>query len=134
MQDGFFTHMSQQSFFQKLLLVSLGAGAVLGGLHLIAPQAQVHWKFALASVILFALVCAGLFYAGASTARSKNKHAFTNLVSVSVFGKMVVALAALFIYQQVAHPQNEWFVGIFLWCYVVFTAFEVWFMTKLART
>jgi len=126
--------MTQQSFFQKLLLVSLGAGAVLGGLHLIAPQAQAHWKFALVSVSLFALVCTGLFYAGDSTARSKNKHAFTNLVSISVFGKMVVALAALFVYQQVANPQNQWFVGIFLCCYVVFTAFEVWFMTKLART
>lgn len=134
MLDGFFTRMTQASFFQKLLLVSLGAGAVLGGLHLIAPQAQEHGAFALAAVLLFALVCTGLFYAGASAARSKNKHAFTNLVSVSVFGKMVVALAALFIYQQVAQPQNQWFVGIFLWCYVVFTAFEVWFMTKLART
>lgn len=86
------------------------------------------------AVLLFALVCTGLFYAGASSARSKNKHAFTNLVSVSVFGKMALALAALFVYQQTAKPQNEWFVGIFLWCYVVFTGFEVWFMTKLARS
>ena len=84
--------------------------------------------------MLFALVCTGLFYAGASSARSQNKHAFTNLVSVSVFGKMVVALAALFVYQQVAVPTNQWFVGIFLWCYVVFTGFEIWFMTKLAKT
>jgi hypothetical protein len=37
-------------------------------------------------------------------------------------------------YQQVAMPTNQWFVGIFLWCYVVFTAFEVWFMTKLAKS
>jgi hypothetical protein len=46
---------------------------------------------------------------------------------------MVLAMAVLLIYQRTALPQNEWFVGIFLWCYVVFTAFEVWFMTKLAR-
>ncbi|MDO8367478.1 MAG: hypothetical protein Q7T20_11815 [Saprospiraceae bacterium] len=125
--------MSPKSFFQTLLIVSAGTAAVLAGLHYLAPQAQQHCKFAIGSVMLFALVCTGLYYAGASTARSKNKHAFTNLVSVSVFGKMVVALAALFIYQQVAVPSNQWFVGIFLWCYVVFTAFEVWFMTKLAK-
>jgi hypothetical protein len=47
---------------------------------------------------------------------------------------MVIALAVLFVYQQTAQPTNQWFVGIFLWCYVVFTSFEVWFMTKLART
>ncbi|MFN0214530.1 MAG: hypothetical protein ACKVT2_09770 [Saprospiraceae bacterium] len=126
--------MGPKSFFKNLLFVSVGAGLVLLGLHFIAPQAQPHWKFALGSVALFALICTGLFYAGSSSVRSKNKHAFTNLVSVSVFGKMVVALAALFVYQQVAAPSNQWFVGIFLWCYVVFTVFEVWFMTRLAKT
>ncbi len=126
--------MNPKSFFQNLLLISLAAGTVLTGLHFFAPQAQPHWKFAMGSVLLFALVCTGLFYAGTSSAQSKNKHAFTNLVSVSVFGKMVVALAALFVYKQVAMPSNQWFVGIFLWCYVVFTAFEVWFMTRLAKT
>jgi len=122
------------SFFKNLFFVSIGTSAVLAGLHFLAAQAQQHWKFAVGSVLLFAMVCTGLFYAGASSARSKNKYAFTNLVSVSVFGKMVVALAALFVYQQVAVPTNQWFVGIFLWCYVVFTAYEVWFMTKLAKT
>lgn len=125
--------MSPRSFFQNLFFVSAGAAAVLTVLHYVAPQAQPHWKFSVGSVLLFALVCAGLFYAGKSAARSKNKFAFTNLVSISVFGKMVLALAALFIYQQVAIPSNQWFVGIFLWCYVVFTGFEVWFMTKLAK-
>ncbi len=130
----FFKNMNPKSFFKNLFFVSAGAAMVLAGLLFFAPQAQPHWKFAIGSVMLFGLVCLGLFYAGTSSARSKNKHAFTNLVSVSVFGKMVVALAALFVYQQVAAPTNQWFVGIFLWCYVVFTAFEVWFMTKLAKT
>lgn len=126
--------MSPIDFFKNLFFVSLGAALVLAGLHWMAPPAQPHWKFSMGSVLLFALVCIGLYYAGSSSARSKNKHAFTNLVSVSVFGKMVVAMAALFIYQQVAQPVNQWFVGIFLFCYVVYTAFEVWFMTRLAKS
>ena len=126
--------MGQIYFFRNLVIVAAIAAVVLAALHFVAPQAQQHWKFAIGSIVLFALVCTGLFYAGASSARSQNKYACTNLVSVSVFGKMVVALAALFVYQQVAAPSNQWFVGIFLWCYVVFTAFEVWFMTKLAKS
>jgi ABC-type Fe3+ transport system permease subunit len=63
-----------------------------------------------------------------------NKYAFTNLVSVSVFGKMVLALGWLFAYQKIFHPVNEWFVGIFLYLYVVYTAFEVWFMTRIAKS
>jgi hypothetical protein len=126
--------MHPKSFFQNLLLVSASTALVLAIVHFMAPLAQVHWKFSVGSVLLFALVCIGLFYAGQNAARSKNKFAFTNLVSVSVFGKMVLAMAALFMYQQTAMPSNQWFVGIFLWCYVVFTGFEVWFMTKLAKS
>lgn len=126
--------MNPKSFFSTLFFVAFGTAVTLAGLHFFVPQAQLHWKFSIGSVVLFALVCTGLFYAGISSAQSKNKFAFINLVSVSVFGKMVVALSALFIYKQVAEPTNQWFVGIFLLCYVVFTSFEVWFMTKLAKT
>lgn len=125
--------MQPKVFFPKLGLVSAGASAVLAALHFAAPPVQAHWGFSIAAVLVSALVCVGLYYAGASSARSSNKYAFTNLVSVSVFGKMGLALAGLFIYRSVANPPNEWFVGIFLWCYIVFTIFEVWFMTKLAK-
>jgi hypothetical protein len=114
-------------------MVSAVAAGGLALLHTFFQQAQPHWQFSIGSVALFVLLCAGLFYMGKNSARSTNKYAFTNLVSVSVFGKMVLAMAGLFFYQQIAHPQNQWFVGIFLWCYLVFTAFEVWFMTKLAK-
>ena len=85
-------------------------------------------------MLLFTLVCIGFFFAGVNSAHSKSKAAFINLVSVSVFGKMVLALGFLFVYQRIAKPDNEWFVGIFLFCYVVYTGFEIWFMTRLART
>ncbi len=126
--------MSTKSFFVNLLLVTTGTSLLLAALHNYAPKAHPHGQFAIATVVLFILVCAGLFFAGASAAKAKNKYAFTNLVSISVFGKMVLAVGWLFLYQQVAQPQNEWFVGIFLLCYVIYTAFEVWFMTKLAKS
>ena len=126
--------MHPKSFFQTLAIIALATSAVLAVVHFMAPPAQAHWKFSVGSVLLFSLVCVGLYYAGKSAAGSKNKFAFTNLVSISVFGKMVLAMAALFMYQQIAQPTNQWFVGIFLCCYVVFTAFEVWFMTKLAKS
>jgi hypothetical protein len=128
-----FLPMNTKSFFVNLALVTVCTATLLSGLHLYAPQAQVHAKFAIATIALFIAICVGLYFAGASTARAKNKHAFTNLVSVSVFGKMVLAVAFLFLYQQVENPQNQWFVGIFLLCYIIYTSFEVWFMTRLAK-
>lgn len=125
--------MDTKSFFTYLALVTTITAGLLAGLHFVIPEAQAHWKFSVASLTLFVVVCLGLYFAGASAARSANKYAFTNLVSLSVFGKMVTAIGFLFVYQKIAHPSNEWFVGIFLLCYVIFTGYEVWFMTRLAK-
>ena len=125
--------MSPKTFLFHLASVSAGTGALLGILYLLAPAAQPHGGFMVLTILLFALVCTGLFYAGRSAANSSSKLAFNNIVSASVFGKMVLAVAVLFVYQKTAHPTNEWFVGIFLTVYVIYTVFEVWFMTKLAK-
>ncbi len=129
-----FIFMLLNTFFKWLAAVSLGTGIVLAGFYFFIPPAQEHGKFAVATLMLFTLVCTGLFLAGKSAAKSKSKVAFINLVSASVFGKMVLALGFLYLYRQIAQPHNEWFVGIFLLCYVVYTGFEIWFMTRLART
>ncbi len=126
--------MTDKAFFTRLAGITAGTAVLLLIFLMVLPEAQTHKTFALASVLLFVLVSIGLFYAGRSTAASTSKVAFTNLVSASVFGKMLLAVAALFVYQQSAQPPNQWFVGIFLLVYVVYTVFEVWFMTKLAKT
>lgn len=114
--------------------ITAGTAAALSILLLLLPQAQIHKGFALSMLLLFILICIGLFYAGRSAAGSSSKLAFNNIISASVFGKMVLAVAVLFVYQQSVKPENQWFVGIFLLVYVVYTVFEVWFMTQLART
>ncbi|MFM7153609.1 MAG: hypothetical protein ACKOCH_24880 [Bacteroidota bacterium] len=126
--------MNNRSFFNRIAVLTLIASVPLVLLTSLAQPAHQHALFAAATVVLFVLVCVGLFFAGTSAVRSGSKYAFTNLVSVSVFGKMVLALAWLFIYQKTFHPLNQWFVGIFLYLYVVYTAFEVWFMTRLAKS
>lgn len=126
--------MNNRSFFSRIAILTLLASVPLVLLTHFAQPAHQHALFAAATVLLFVLVCIGLFFAGTGAVRSGNRYAFTNLVSVSVFGKMVLALAWLFIYQKTFHPRNEWFVGIFLYLYVVYTVFEVWFMTRLAKS
>ena len=126
--------MPNSLFYKYLLLVTAGCSAVLISLHFLLAPMQQHWALSVACILVFFLLSIGLFFAGRSTVNSTSKVAFNGLVSGSVFGKMVLAIAMLFIYQSAAKPDNQWFVGIFLFVYVVFTIFEVWFMTKLART
>ena len=125
--------MTSKSFFTALLAVTAGVGLGLALLHFLLPPVQIHWRFAVATLLLFVLLSLGLFFAGQNAVRSSSKLAFNGLVSVSVFGKLFLALGFLFAYQKIAHPANQWFVAIFLWSYVVYTCFEVWFMTRMAR-
>lgn len=126
--------MNNRSFSYRIAVLTIIASVPLALFTYLVQPAQQHALFAAATVVLFILVCVGLFFAGKGAVKSGSKYAFTNLVSVSVFGKMVLALAWLLVYQKTFHPPNEWFVGVFLYLYVVYTAFEVWFMTRLAKS
>lgn len=125
--------MTSRTFFQYLAGLTSAISLLLFLLHTLLPATQAYWKLSMASVFLFLLICTGLFFAGRNAVRSSNKYAFNNLVTVSVFGKMALSVLFLFLYQQMAKPTDNWFVGIFLCCYVVYTVFEVWFMTLLAK-
>ena len=125
--------MQSRTFFLYLGYLTLAASFLLALLHGLLPETRIYWKLSMASVLLFVSVCTGLFFAGRNAAGSSNKLAFNNLITVSVFGKMALSVLFFFFFQQMAKPTDNWFVGIFLFCYVVFTVFEVWFMTVLAK-
>ncbi len=125
--------MKISAFFTGLFLVTVVAGLVLSGLYILIPQLQQYALFGVFTVILFVVVCVSLFLAGLRAQKSLHKNAFTELISLSVFGKMGLVVVYLFVFQQMAKPQNDWYVVVFLLCYSLYTAFEVWFMTRLAR-
>lgn len=125
--------MTLTDFLRRLALLTLALALCYGALGALIPQVKAQWGFSAAVMLFFVAICAGLYAAGASAAHSANKYAFTSLISLSVFGKMALSLAFLFVYREYAHPEDNWFVGIFLLAYGAYTVFEVWFMSKLAR-
>lgn len=125
--------MDTKTFLRWLAAVAAMTGAALALLHFSVRAVQIHWKLAIGAVALFVLICLGLFFIARKTAHSRDKLAFNNVITLSVFGKMVASIALLFAYKKMAAPPNEWFVAIFLLTYLAFTIFEVWFMTKLAK-
>jgi hypothetical protein len=126
--------MNKNTFYFNLLGVTLSIVMLLTLLHIFFPPAQIHWQFSCMVTSLFVLISIGLFHAGQSTAKSKNKLAFNNIISLSVLGKMVLSVVLLFLYREGTKPENGWFVIIFLLVYSVYTIFEVVFMTKLAKS
>ncbi|MCS7035238.1 MAG: hypothetical protein RMJ33_02510 [Saprospiraceae bacterium] len=126
--------MSLSTFLAYLTFVTVVAAAAVGGLMWLLPAARTHLYFAVGVVVAFIALCFGLFLTGRRAAVSTSKHLFTQLVMGSVFGKMLGALAFLLIYREEAKPENAWYVGIFLILYALYTVFEVWFMTRLAKS
>lgn len=125
--------MTTHSFYKALSAVTAATGALLGLLHFVFPPVQEHWALSLSVLVIFFLLSLLLFFAGVNATRSNNRNAFTAIISGSVFGKMILALAVLFIYRQTCQPTNQWFAGIFLLVYAIYTIFEVWFMTRIAQ-
>lgn len=126
--------MRLSTFLAYLVLVTSVAAVAVGGLMYLLPAASVHLYFAVGTAAAFLALCIALFFAGKRAARSSNKHSFTQLVIGSVFGKMLGSLAFLLIYREEAKPENAWYVGIFLILYALYMVFELWFMTRLAKS
>jgi hypothetical protein len=127
------TLFNSAAFYKGLALISAVNIAVLALLFYFVPAAQPHLNLAAFLMLVFIGVCLLLYYSGINAAKSKSKAAFPNLISGSVFGKMILAIGILFVYKQSFQPSNQWFVGVFLLTYLFYTGFEVWFMTKLAK-
>jgi hypothetical protein len=119
--------------YRSLLFLTVAISGLLFLADRLFPALQPHRIFSLFSILLFVTICVLLHLAGQKALKSSNKYAFTNLISISVFGKMVLSMAFLLAYQKLFLPPNNYFVGIFLLCYIAFTAFEVWFMTALNK-
>lgn len=126
--------MAPSRFYTALAGTALLCAALFSLPAVLLPDWMAHWPLALITGGAFIALSIGLYIAGTQLARSSNLNAFNMMISVSVFGKMVLAIALLYLYQAAFQPQNQWFVGVFLLFYVVFTVFEVWFMTVLAKT
>lgn len=126
--------MTHPVFVKYLLLVTAGAILTLAAADFVFPVLAVHRVFAAVTLVFFVLLCLALYLLADMALRSQNKYAFTNLISASVFVKMVASLFFLLAWRKIHSPVNQAYVGIFLWCYLIYTLFEVWFMTRMART
>jgi ABC-type Fe3+-siderophore transport system permease subunit len=120
-------------FFGYLLAVTFGWGALVALWLWQAPGARPNAPFALATLGLFVAICLLLFLFGWRAAHSPKRMAFNGVITASVFGKMAASLAFLAVYKKLYQPEGNTFVVLFLLTYAVYTFFEVWFMTKLAK-
>jgi ABC-type transport system involved in cytochrome bd biosynthesis fused ATPase/permease subunit len=126
-------NMSIQKFLIQLLAATILATALCWLPGYVIQGWFVHMMFMWVIIGLFVAIALVLFTLGTVTAKSPDKYLFHGVTMGSVFLKLVVGLGTLFVYDRNFVPINNFFIWIFLITYVVFTVWEVTYMTKLAK-
>lgn len=99
-----------------------------------------HWllpidyalPFTALTVFLFIGICVGIFFLGRRSAGNKNRMLFGNVFMVATMAKMLLCGIMVVAYVLLAEPTNKLFIVPFFWCYLVYTAFEVYFLMRLS--
>lgn len=124
--------MTSKQFFLQLLGVSALTTLVLFGMYqadVLAPYQAVGWI----SLGMFTLLSTLMFFAGRNAAQSDNKNNFTSAILGFTMGKMMLAIAVLFVYLQLMKPPDKFFILPFFAVYFLFTAWETYFMIRLGK-
>lgn len=125
--------MTPQKFYVQLAILSAVVGAALVGFNtheLISSHQSISW-ISWGFFILFSII---LFYACAKSAKSENKNLFGQVFLISIFFKMLLCGLMVIAFVLIVKPQTVHFILPFLFIYLVYTVFEVYFVTKLAKT
>jgi len=81
----------------------------------------------------FVIFCIGIFWYARLIANRSTNFTFLGVVSGSFFIKLIGALVFLYLYEEAFSPTNQTYVLHFILVYVIYTVFEVYFLTKLAK-
>jgi len=124
--------MPTSTFLRQLLILTLITAVALFGinqLEVLYPYRNFSWI----SLGFFVLLTVAMFVVGLLTAKSSNKSAFTGTILGFTFAKIVFSFVVVLSYHQLAQPTSKAFVIPFFITYLVYTAFETWFMTQLGK-
>lgn len=124
--------MSQKAFFLQLSLVT--ALCIIGAfaahqIPLLSGDALLTYL----AIGLFVCLTIAMYFRGYRAALSENKHDFTNTFLGFLVGKLFLCGALIIGYYYLAEPNSKLFVLPFFGVYIVYTVFEVLFMSRLGR-
>ena len=124
--------MNKPDFFKTLASISTGLALVLFLMSFISLF-KGHQIFSWISLGFFLFFTIGVYFLAERAAHSPNLNNFSSVIFGVIFMKMAFIVIMVLIYKKIMDPVSPWFLVPFFLIYVVFTIFEVYFMTKLAR-
>ena len=124
--------MTDGRFYKGLGLTTLVAVGGAAGLHALMDL-DYALGLTVTAIVVLALACVGMFYAGRWAAGHRNKFMFNNVFLGLTMVKMFGAGIAVVVFALVAEPVNKLFVLPFFLVYLIFSVYEVYTLVVVAR-
>lgn len=125
--------MTRSKFYTQLGVVA----AIVALILLLLNQFDLfatHQAFSLVSWAVFIAFCLSIYSISVKTMDSPDKTLFSKVFLISIMVKMFLSLTLIITYILAIKPQDKYFVFPFFISYVFFTIYEVYFITKLAKS
>jgi hypothetical protein len=84
-------------------------------------------------VISFVVFCTLIFMYAQKTSVSKGLLAFNNVVIASFVLKLIMSVGLILTFEWWLEPDRKYHIWHFLLIYLVYTIYETYFLTKLAK-
>ena len=125
--------MSIGRFFRYLSLITLVTALWSFIISKLGTHTQTISIYAV-SIGCFFFFSILIFFYAYYTSASDQLYSFNNVVSASFLIKLIMSICALMLFQKYAEPVGNAYVLHYIIVYLVYTAYEVYFLTKLAKS
>ncbi len=85
----------------------------------------------LLSIATFVVFSIGMFLYARRLVDKQQMYSFNGVISLSFLIKLVMAVSSIWLYETNVHPEGNQHILHYIFTYLVYTAFEVYFLTEL---
>ncbi len=125
--------MTPKTFYSQLAIVSALVALILFFLNFYELFAS-HQVFSWISLLSFILFCSLLYFVESKAIHAQDKSLFSKLFLISIFFKMLFCVLLIIAYVVISKPDDQYFILPFFVIYLFFTVYEVYFVSKLAKS
>lgn len=85
------------------------------------------------SIAQYVIFCVGIFLVARRISNSTSNYSFVGLVSASFLIKLLMAIGFLAGWAHLYQPNNHHHILLYLLVYAIYTCYEVYFLTLMAK-
>jgi len=121
--------MKPIQFVTRLGLITFMSSVLIYALNF-QPKILEAQYLSWTTVLIFIVFSVLIYFMANYSAKQKNKNLFSSVVLIALLFKMILCILVVGIYVKVYQPTSNFFLIPFFAIYILYTIFEVYFMTR----